>query len=368
MTNPIDTVWMQRAIELARLGGRATAPNPQVGAVIVAGDQFVGEGWHQRVGAAHAEIVALSQAGSRARGATLYVTLEPCSHHGRTPPCVDSIVTAGIARVVVGVGDPDLRVSGAGLKSLQAQGVSVTMADDAGRDATSRLIEDYVVHRTQKRSYAVMKVAATLDGRIADRWGQARWITSQAARSAGRALRERYGAILVGAGTVIADDPELLPPTLPPEGGPFLRCVVDGALRVAPTAKLFSTASTCPVLIFTAEGSSSVRRRALEVAGAIVVPLPDHEGRVQPRDMLEYLHSKDVLGVIVEGGGHTHAQFLQSGLVDKVQWFLAPRVLGDSRGAAAVDGGRRTLESAWNLRIAGLERVGEDVVLTLYPS
>ncbi len=359
---------MQRAIELATRGARATAPNPLVGAVVVSDQELVGEGWHRRAGAAHAEVEALQQAGTRARGATLYVTLEPCAHHGRTPPCVMAIAAAGIRRVVVGLVDPDTRVCGAGLAALQAQGMLVTLASDADRDAASRLIEDYLVHRTQGRSFAVMKVAATLDGRIGDRWGQARWITGDPARQVGRALRDRYGAILVGAGTVIADDPELLPPTMPPEGGPYLRCVVDGALRVAPTARLFSRMHESPVVIFTAESASAARRVALEQTGAEVVVLPDQEGRVQARSVLESLHTRDVLGVIVEGGGHTHGQFLQAGVVDKVHWFLAPRLLGDSGGAAAVDAGPRALEAAWSLRIAGFERVGDDLSLTLYPN
>lgn len=357
---------LARAIELAARAGRAAAPNPRVGAVVARDALVLGEGWHHRAGEAHAEVLALGAAGAAARGAVLYTSLEPCDHTGRTPPCTEAIVAAGIARVVVAAGDPDPRVSGRGLARLRAAGLAVECAGAAARDAAERVNEDYLVHRRAGRAFAALKVAATLDGRIAERGGRSQWITGEAARARGRALRDLYGAILVGAETVAQDDPQLLPP--PRADAPlFLRCVIDGTLRTSPAARLFADAATAPVVIFTRPDAPAPRRAALERAGAETVALGPPGGPIPPEAILRELGRRGVLGVLVEGGGRTHGAFLAAGVADKLYWFCAPRLLADGAARAALDGGAGTLAAAPPWHVHSDERVGGDILLTLYP-
>ncbi len=367
MSRSAADAWLARAFELAERGGRATAPNPRVGAVVVSGGEVAGEGWHRACGGLHAEAWALDAAGERARGATLYSSLEPCPHEGRQPPCVERIVRAGVARVVVGLVDPDPQVSGAGIAALRHAGIQVALAEGALARAAGRLIEDYLVHRREGRALAALKIAATLDGRIADRDGASRWVTGEPARAAGRALRSRYGAILVGVRTVLADDPQLLPSDLD-EGGPFLRCVVDGALSVPSVARLFAhERERAPVLVYTAPDADPARRAALERAGALVVTLGPPGGPVPPGEILRDLAGRGILGVLVEGGGATHGHFVEAGLADKLHWFLAPRLLADPAARPAVAGPARTLDRTWEGAFAEVTPLGEDLLLTLYP-
>ncbi|MDH3283607.1 MAG: bifunctional diaminohydroxyphosphoribosylaminopyrimidine deaminase/5-amino-6-(5-phosphoribosylamino)uracil reductase RibD [Acidobacteriota bacterium] len=360
--------FLERSLSLAARGGRATAPNPRVGAVVVAGGEIVGEGWHRRAGEEHAEVQAIQAAGSRARGATLFTSLEPCSHEGRTPPCTSAIVDAGVTRVHVALIDPDPRVRGRGVEALRQAAIEVDVAEGAVVAEAERVLEDYLVHRRGGRAFAVIKVAATLDGRIADRSRYAAWVTGESARAHGRALRDRYGALVVGVDTVLADDPQLLPPTDLAEGGSFLRVVLDRRLRTPPGARLLRHGSWSPVIIYAAPDAPDERRAALEGAGAEVVQLGLPGQPVSPREVLCDLARRDVLGAIVEGGGATHGHFLNARLVDKIHWYLAPAVLGDSRAIAAMRAGRRTLDDAWRFNIANVARLGDDVVLTLYPA
>jgi diaminohydroxyphosphoribosylaminopyrimidine deaminase/5-amino-6-(5-phosphoribosylamino)uracil reductase len=336
--------------------------------VVVREGEIVGEGWHRRPGEPHAEIVALGEAGDRSRGATLYVTLEPCSHLGRTPPCSAAILDAGVARVVIGLIDPDAQVRGRGVAALEAGGVRVEMARGEAAEAAREELEDYLVHRERQRTFVVAKSATTLDGRIADRQGDSRWITGVAAREHGRSLRDRYGAILVGARTARADDPVLLPPT-GSECGPFLRCVLDPDLSVPPQARLLGEAPWSPVLIYAREDADISRRIALEQVGAQVVPLSADpaSGQLDPVDVSRDLARRGVLGLLVEGGGRTLGCFLEAGVVDKWYWYLAPSLLADPDARPAVHGPARALGSAWRGRIAGVRLLGDDMLLKLYP-
>ncbi|MCU0231179.1 MAG: bifunctional diaminohydroxyphosphoribosylaminopyrimidine deaminase/5-amino-6-(5-phosphoribosylamino)uracil reductase RibD [Acidobacteria bacterium] len=359
--------WLARALELAARGGRATAPNPRVGAVVVRDGAVVGEGWHRACGGPHAEAFALDAAGERARGATLYSSLEPCPHEGRQPPCVSRILRAGVARVVVGLVDPDPQVAGEGIAALRRAGVEVELATGPAAEAAEKLIEDYLVHRRQGRAAAALKIAATLDGCIADRHGTSRWVTGESARTAGRALRSRYGAILVGAGTVLADDPELRLPD-DDDGGPFRRVLVDGRLSVPPEARLVAAGhAKAPVLVYSSPDADPARRAALERGGAEVVPLGPPGGPVPPGELLRDLARRGVLGVLVEGGGVTHGHFLAAGLADRIHWFVAPRLLADPAAIPAVAGPARPLDRAWEGAFAEVTRLGEDLLLTLTP-
>lgn len=367
MSHPLDETYLLRAIELGARGGRGTAPNPRVGAVLVQDGLVIGEGWHRRAGEAHAEIIALEEAGSKARGATLFTTLEPCPHYGQQPPCVDRILGAGVRRVVVGLVDPDSRVAGQGIEKLRSQGVEVELCGgEAGRKA-EQLIEDYLVHRRLGRAFAALKIAATLDGKIADRNGTSRWITGDLARAHGRNLRNWYGAILVGAGTVLADDPLLLPDTLQPAVPRFLRCVVDHHLDTPPTARLFREVTDNPVLIFTTSRAPSGKARALREAGAEIIVKEENQGVIPPRLLLEELGRRGILGVLVEGGGVTHGWFLESGVADKIHWYQAPLILGDPQGIPALITPGKLLSEARRWRIADHVRLGDDLHLTLYP-
>lgn len=370
MIRPEDLPHLERALDLAERGGRLTAPNPRVGAVVVVRDEVIGEGWHRRAGESHAEVLALEAAGEAARGATLYCSLEPCAHHGRTPPCVDAIIGAGIARVVVGVIDPDPRVSGSGLARLAGAGVAVELAQGDIARRAERAIEEYLLHRREGRAFAALKVAASLDGRIADRNARSRWITGQQARAHGRRLRDRYGAILVGAGTVRADDPLLLPPGGAGEGAPpFLRCVVDGGLEISHECRLLrERVAGAAVIVYCRDDAPDVSEEALRRAGAEVVRVPAVDGLIEPAAMLRDLGARGVLGVVIEGGGATHGTFLAAGLVDKLYWYVAPIVLGDPGAVASVSIGQRNLEEAYRLRIADVTSLEDDLVLTLYPS
>jgi diaminohydroxyphosphoribosylaminopyrimidine deaminase/5-amino-6-(5-phosphoribosylamino)uracil reductase len=319
-----DARFMARAVALARRGLGRTSPNPPVGAVVVRGGRIVGEGWHRRAGGPHAEVVALRQAGTAARGATLYVTLEPCSHHGRTPPCADAVIAAGVARVVAAVGDPNPRVRGRGLRKLRAARIRTetgVLADEAGE--VSAWWRHFVV---QRRPYVLLKLAATLDGRIATARGESRWVSGAPARRFVHALRDRVDAVMVGAGTVLADDPAL---TCRVRGGRDpLRVVVDGRLRIGPRARVVRQRSVAATLVATTEAASARRRRALVAAGAEVLLFPGRGGRMRIGALLAVLGARGVVSVLVEGGGDLAAAMLRERVVDRLLLVSAPRLLG----------------------------------------
>ena len=341
-----------------------------VGAVLVRDGAIVGRGWHRQVGGAHAEIEALAAAGAlscdAARGATLYVTLEPCAHHGRTPPCADAVVAAGVARVVAGHRDPDPRVSGRGFARLREAGVEVALAPaEIAREAV-RLSLRFLIAATLRRPAVTLKWAMSLDGRIATAGGESRWISSPAGRRWGLALREEHDAILAGSGTVLADDP-LLNRRLGLAAGPILRVVLDRRLRVTPEVRLFTAPG--PVLIYTEPAAverGDERRRALAARGAEIAVLP----AVEPAAVLADLYSRGVRSALVEGGGEVHASFVASGCFDRVAVDCAPLLIG-GRGAPGPLGGTGFAALAAAARLDGLTAraaggEGGDVILTGY--
>jgi diaminohydroxyphosphoribosylaminopyrimidine deaminase/5-amino-6-(5-phosphoribosylamino)uracil reductase len=325
---------MGEALQLALEGRGLTSPNPVVGAVVVLDGRVVGRGYHRRAGGAHAEVEALAEAGSLARGATLYVTLEPCAHHGRTPPCAPLVAAAGLARVVVATRDPDPRVSGRGLGLLRRAGAAVALGVCA-TEAES-LNRRFLTAARKRRPFVLLKAALTLDGRIATAAGRSRWITSPAARRQARALRRLHDAVLVGIGTVLADDPLLLPE--PRTRRRFTRVVLDTRLRLPPRSRLARSASLrTPVVVLTAAPASGARRRALEARGVSVVELAASSG-IAPARALAALYARGVTSVMVEGGSEVLGSFLAARLVDEVALFRAPLVLG-GRGSLGAFGG-----------------------------
>ncbi len=344
--------WMERCLTLARQAEGRTAPNPMVGAVVVAGDRVVGEGWHARAGAPHAEVVALEQAGERARGATIYVNLEPCSHHGRTPPCTEAILRAGVARVVVGMGDPDPRVDGRGVARLREAGLEVLVG--VSQDDCLELNRAFVTAKTHARPLVALKAGATLDGRIATVGGESQWITGPAAREHVHGLRDRYDAILVGSGTALADDPRL---SCRIEGGRDpVPVLLDARLRVPHTARMFS--SPAGALVYTAQPPPDDHP-------ATVVRVPGAAGGgVELSAVLEHLLERGVHSLLVEGGGQIHRAFLQAGWVDRVLLYLAPRILAGGPGWVAGPG-IEALADSFALELVEVTHLAPDLLLEL---
>ncbi len=347
---------MRRALELARRGVGLTRPNPPVGAVLVRDGLVVGEGWHQAAGGPHAEIHALRAAGEAARGATLYVTLEPCSTHGRTPPCTEAILRAGCARVVISALDPNPRHAGRGVELLRASGVAVVVSVLA--EEGNERIAPFASWVTRGRPRVLLKMAATLDGRIADAEGRSRWITGPEARAVVHAARRASDAILVGRVTAEQDDPSLLP--IPDEGRAPWRVVLDAQGRLPPTLKLFTDDARARTLVAVTENCPPAYRPRLEEAGVGVMTLPSLGGRVDLPALMEELGRRDVMQVLCEGGGRLAAALLRAQLVDELWWMMAPRVLGGA-GIPAVDDTGWTLEDMPAWRWAAVERVGEDL-------
>ena len=348
-------------MRLAGQGRYTTSPNPMVGAVLLQGKKVVGSGWHRAVGGPHAEVEALREAGEQARGATLCVTLEPCSHHGRTPPCVDAVIAAGVAKVVACHRDPDPRVSGRGFERLREAGIEVETGFEV--ETAVRLNLRFLVAATLQRPAVTLKWAMSLDGRIATAGGQSQWISSPAGRRWGLALREEHDAILAGSGTVLADDPRL-DRRLGLAAGPNVRVILDRRLRVPPEARLFTAPG--PVLIY-AEAADGVegaeKRRALAARGAEVVELP----AVEPAAVLADLYARGVHSVLVEGGGEVHASFAAGGCFDQVAIDCAPLLIGGRTAPGPLGGaGFQTLEDAARLDRLEVRSRGGDLILTGY--
>jgi diaminohydroxyphosphoribosylaminopyrimidine deaminase/5-amino-6-(5-phosphoribosylamino)uracil reductase len=335
-----DERFMQRALDLAARGLGETNPNPVVGCVVVRGGRVVGEGYHRRAGGAHAEVVALRRAGDRARDATLYVTLEPCAHTGRTPPCAPLVARAGVGRVVVAVADPNPRVSGRGLRQLRAEGIPVTTGV-LGERATL-LNERFLVAARQRRPFVLLKAGVTLDGRIATASGRSRWITDEGQRLAARRLRRIFDAVAVGIGTVLADDPLLLPE--PRVRRPFLRVVFDRTLRLPTGSRLVRSVGEGDVVVLTGPRPNARRRAVLERSGVEVVTTPE----LTPRAALRAL--RGVTSLMVEGGSALLGSFLHARAFDQVVLFRAPMLLG-GRNSLAAFGGPDPLAPADGVRL-----------------
>jgi diaminohydroxyphosphoribosylaminopyrimidine deaminase/5-amino-6-(5-phosphoribosylamino)uracil reductase len=356
MTAMTDEQFMRRALELAERGRYSVSPNPMVGCVIARGDAILGEGWHDRAGEPHAEINALRAAGD-VHGATMYATLEPCTHHGRTPPCVDAIISAGLSRLVVAMVDPNEAVDGRGIEKLRAAGIEISAGVCEG-DAR-RLNEKFIWAITQKLPFVLLKAAMTLDGKLATVTRESRWITAEEAREVSLALREEYDAILVGGGTVANDNPRLTRRlNLARSITPWTRVVLDGDGQVPPHAQVLGDRGR--TIVFT----SSSR----------LEPAPDVEivrtnGRVDIRQVLAELHARGIQSVIVEGGAIVHAELIRRGLWQKMLIFVAPMIVGGAEAPSIFSGDPITrLTEAYRFRFDRVEFVGKDLMLTAYPA
>ena len=354
----LDRTMMKVALREGRRG--RPSPNPHVGAVVARGGRVIATGYHRKAGEAHAEVAALARAGAKARGATLYVTLEPCNHFGRTPPCTDAILDADIARVVVGYRDPAPHVRGA-VRKLRRAGIEVALG--VLENEARALVADFEKHITTGLPFVTLKAAVTLDGRIATRTGDSKWITGERARREAHRMRTRADAVLVGVGTVLADDPALTVRHV--RGRDPLRVVLDTQLRTPPDAALLRQRSAEKTLVVHGPNAPSRRRRALARAGAELLEVrTSRDGHLDLRAALRELGRRDVVRVLVEGGATVHGAFLDAGLADRAAVFVAPTILGDREAIPMAAGrGRDRIASAWRLAEPTVRRLAEDVLI-----
>lgn len=368
---PGDAAHMAAALALARRGLGQVWPNPAVGCVLVrpgpagseADGEVIGRGWTQPGGRPHAEAEAIARAGPAARGSTAYVSLEPCAHHGKTPPCAEALIAAGIARAVVAAEDPDPRVSGAGIARLRQAGVAV--AAGAGAAEAAEVNAGFLTRLREGRPLVTLKLATTLDGRIATHRGESHWITGEAARQRSHLLRATHDAILVGTGTALADNPHLTCRLPGLEGRSPVRIVLDRRLRLPLTAHLVVTARLIPTWLVTLACGDGARRRALAEAGVEVLDVAaDETGNLSLADVLGLLGRRGLTRVLVEGGSHVTAALLQARLVDRVAWFRSPSLVGGDGLPAAQAFGVERLIGAPRFVPAGHVRVGDDVLET----
>jgi diaminohydroxyphosphoribosylaminopyrimidine deaminase/5-amino-6-(5-phosphoribosylamino)uracil reductase len=350
---------MLRALDLAAQARGRTSPNPMVGAVVVRDAEVVGEGFHVYKDMRHAEIVALEQAGERARGATIYVTLEPCSHQGRTGPCVDAIVKAGVARVVCASGDPNPLVGGQGLEQLRAAGIAVDLAPEFSAQA-ERLNESFFHFMQRGRPLVTLKAALTLDGKIAAPEDNRGWITSELARAHVQQVRHESDAILTGIGTVLSDDCLLNDRSGLDRSRPLLRIVLDSQLRIPPNSRMVTSCGE-DLLVVTTSAASAERRRTLENMGVRVLPLDGPMGRTNLHALVEELAKERYLSLMVEAGSKVNWSFLESGVVDKIFFYYAPKILGGMQSLPVAGGaGRRRRVDAIVLKDVTLHPIAPD--------
>lgn len=360
-----DHYYMQEALDLAAKAMGRTSPNPMVGAVVVRDGRVVGRGYHMRAGTPHAEIHALREAGSDARGATLYVTLEPCCHHGRTGPCTEAVIEAGISRVVMAMTDPNPLVAGKGAQRLREAGVQVECG--VLEQQARRLNEVFIKYITTRLPYVVMKTAMSLDGKIATAGGESKWITGPGAREFVHRLRDRYDAILVGVGTVLADDPSLTTRLARGEGKDPVRVILDSRARTPCRAKVITQVSGAPTIIVTTPGAPRENLRQLRDSGAEIVEIPAGAGGVDLVALLRELGRREITSLLVEGGAGVNGSFITQGLVDKVYWFVAPKIIGGAGAPGPVGGeGISSLPEAPAVEDISIKLYGQDICIEGY--
>ncbi len=353
---------MERALELAELGRGSVSPNPMVGAVIVKGGRVIAEGYHKRFGAPHAEVEALRAATDDVRGAAMYVTLEPCCHHGKTPPCTRAVIEAGIGKVVMAMVDPSPHVGGRGRVELIEAGIEV----EAGlmQDRAAKLNEAFVKFITTGLPFFIAKAAMTLDGKIATRTGNSKWITGEPARARVHALRSGVDAVMVGSGTVEADDPMLTTRTASGAGRDSIRIIVDGDARMSPDRRVLSCKSSAPTIVAVKTTAPAERKSILAGAGADVIEIEPKYDKVDLNALAKKLGERNITSVLIEGGGGLLAAAFEAGLVDKALFFIAPKIVGGKDAPTPVEGvGFATIDEAIRLSDVSVEKIGADVLI-----
>ncbi len=372
MTREIDTdaAYMRRALDLAAKGRGTTSPNPMVGAVVVKNGRIAGQGYHRAAGSAHAEVNALDDAGTDAGNATLYVTLEPCNHTGRTPPCTEKILAAGIKRVVIAMPDPNPRVAGGGGKYLQAHGVAVTWG--ICETEARRLNEAFIKFVRTGRPFVVVKCAATLDGRLATGNGDARWVTGTAAREHVHRLRCAVDAILVGIDTVCADDPRLTARAENTTADPGRTCdpvriVIDPFLRIDPAARMLNQTSDAETILVTGEEIDPLKAGDVKKKQARILSLPLIRGKIDFGHLMDRLGRLDITSLLIEGGGGMIGAAFRAGIVDKALFFFAPKIMGGDDGVPICRGpGAEKMKDCIGLTSVRTQRFDDDILIEGY--
>jgi diaminohydroxyphosphoribosylaminopyrimidine deaminase/5-amino-6-(5-phosphoribosylamino)uracil reductase len=359
----IDQKHLYRAIELAATAQGRTSPNPLVGAVIVKGGKVIGEGYHEAAGEPHAERAALAASSEDPAGATMYVSLEPCAHHGRTPPCTDAIVEAKLARVVVASDDPSAKAAGRGLGVLRDEGIQVDVADGEIAEAARLLNQPFRKHARTGRPLVLVKYAMTLDGKVATRTGDSKWISNELSRARAHRWRAESDAVAVGIGTAIADDP-LLTARVEGVARQPSRVVFDAEARLALDSQLVQSASETPVLLICSRAASRTQVQALEAAGVEVSTVSGENESARVQAALDLLGDRDVQQLLVEGGPHLAGAFLDAGEVDELRVFIAPVIAGGRSAKPAVEGeGVETIADAARALHTTVERIEDDVLV-----
>lgn len=357
----LDLPFMKQALKLAKKALGRTSPNPLVGAVVVKDGKVVGLGYHKKAGTPHAEVHALRAAGTKAKGATIYVTLEPCNHTGKTPPCTHAILESGIARVVVGMVDPNPLVAGSGCLFLESQGVEVV--GELLAEECRAINRPFIKFITTGLPWVIMKAGCSLDGRIAVADGRCAWITGDESRREVHRVRDRVDAILVGVDTAINDDPSLTTRLPGRKGHDPLRVVLDTALRMSPQAVMLSQESTAATWIFCSLNADLKKRQALQDAGARVIDVAEENGRPNLRDVLRALAKEGHTSLLVEGGSAIHTSFIKEGLVDQVTLFMAPLFLGNESIPVVGDLAITDVSAGRRFQMSRVKRFGNDVLI-----
>lgn len=359
----MDIIYMERALELAEKGRGFTSPNPMVGAVIVKDGRIIGEGYHEKAGEAHAEVNAIRSATESVEGATIYVTLEPCSHYGKTPPCSDLIIEKKLEKVVVAATDPNPLVSGRGLERLRASGIEVS--EGVLADKSNQLNDVFNHYITTKTPFVLMKYAMSLDGKIATESGDSKWISSEESRAHAHHLRGYLSGIMVGIGTVLKDDPELTC-RVPGYKNP-VRIVLDSELRVPLTSKVLMNQDEAKTLIMTTEHAAMSMRNEIEKLGVEILIVPELNGKVDLRKALKILGEKEIDSILLEGGGTLNAAALEAGIVNKANIYIAPKIIGGEKAVSPVMGrGVENMADAFLMTDMKVTILKEDILVEGY--
>ncbi len=361
----IDENYMRRALELAEGGWGRTNPNPLVGAVIVRDGEIIAEGCHEKLGGAHAEVAAFRNAKREVGGGTLYVNLEPCSHYGRTPPCTEAIIKAGISKVVIAMEDPNPKVCGRGISALKNAGIE-TVVGVLEKEA-KRLNEIFIKYVTQKKPFVIMKAAMTLDGKIASAAGDSRWISGESSRRQVHLIRDRVSAIMVGINTVLTDNPSLTTRLDSKSGKDPVRIIVDSRGKIPVDSRVINSGSAAGVILATTSAIGDEKEKILTDMGVRIFKLDGAQGHVDLARLMEELHRTEIDSVLLEGGGGLNAAALSSEAVDKVMVFIAPKVIGGRDAKTPVEGeGIQFMKDALELRDLSISRFDEDILIEGY--
>ena len=359
----MDEQYMRQALTIAQYAVGRTSPNPLVGAVIVADGRVVGQGWHRQAGTPHAEINALAQAGELAQGATMYVTLEPCSHYGRTPPCADALIAANIKKVVIAMNDPNPLVAGRGIKKLRDAGIEVI--ENVLTAEAAAINEIFIKYISTQMPFVALKSAMSIDGKIAAHTGHSQWITGPQSRERVQKLRDCYDAILVGIGTVLADNPRLTT-RLPEIGKNPIRIIIDSMARTPLTAHVV-TDGLAPTIIAVTGAAPQERIKALQACGVEVLVINDKQGSVDLRSLFKTLAGRSIASILIEGGAGINASVLTENLVDKIYWFIAPKIIGGQGALGPVGGqGVADVNDAYFFEDMNIEPIGQDILISAY--